>query len=194
MSATPVSLLDRLRSRPSRTDWQRLDELYRPLLVQWLRRFPDFGKDADDIVQEVLLIVFENVQSFRREREGSFRTWLRRVVENQLRRAQRRARRNARLVGDSSRLAEQIEQLADPDSELSLRWDREHDQHVFNQILTLVRADYQEKTWEAFERFALRDEPVGSVSRSLGMTENAVILAKSRVLRRLRQEASGLID
>jgi RNA polymerase sigma-70 factor (ECF subfamily) len=36
--------------------------------------------------------------------------------------------------------------------------------------------------------------PAADVARELGLTVNAVVKAKSRVLNRLRQEAAGLLD
>jgi hypothetical protein len=38
MSETPVSLLERLRSRPDDASWRRLVDLYTPLILSWLRR------------------------------------------------------------------------------------------------------------------------------------------------------------
>jgi hypothetical protein len=37
-------------------------------------------------------------------------------------------------------------------------------------------------------------QPASAVSEALGQTVNAVLIAKSRVLRRLRQEGRGLLD
>ncbi len=49
------------------------------------------------------------------------------------------------------------------------------------------------KTWQAFQRFGVDGEPAGRVAEELGMTENSVILAKARVLKRLREEAGDLL-
>jgi hypothetical protein len=38
------------------------------------------------------------------------------------------------------------------------------------------------------------DEPAAQVAEALGMTLNAVLVAKSHVLTRLRQESAGLVD
>jgi RNA polymerase sigma-70 factor, ECF subfamily len=39
----------------------------------------------------------------------------------------------------------------------------------------------------------LEERPAADVAESLGLSVNAVLIAKSRVLRRLRQEGRGLI-
>ncbi len=87
-----------------------------------------------------------------------------------------------------------LSQLEDPHSELSRRWDEEHDRHVFEKLLAAVEGDFDPKTWRAFRLFALEDRKAAEAAAELGISENAVLLAKSRVLKRLREEAAGLID
>jgi len=87
-----------------------------------------------------------------------------------------------------------LSQLEDPHSALSDRWNREHDEHVTKQLLATVRTDFKEATWTAFQRFALDGTPAADVAKELGLSLNAVILAKSRIMKRLREEARGLMD
>src|SRR5262249_50450573 len=63
---TSVSLLDRLAADPSDEDWRRLVGLYRPLLRAWMARSGVADADADDLTQDVLLVVFREVKDFRR--------------------------------------------------------------------------------------------------------------------------------
>ena len=51
---TPISLLERLRLRPDTGAWERLVELYEPLIYNWIRRFFVPLADAEDVAQEVL--------------------------------------------------------------------------------------------------------------------------------------------
>ena len=87
-----------------------------------------------------------------------------------------------------------MQQLADPASGLSRVWDKEHDRHVTQRLLQIIRGEFTEKTWLAFQRFALADEPAETVAADLGMTVNAVFIAKSRVLTALRREGAGLLE
>ena len=48
-------------------------------------------------------------------------------------------------------------------------------------------------TWQAFLRHVQEGEPALQVAEALGLSVNSVLLAKSRVLKRLRQEAAGLV-
>src|SRR5829696_7420892 len=82
---TSVSLLDRLAGTPTDADWQRLFELYQPLLRSWLARAGVPAADGDDLTQDVLLVVFREVRGFSHRGSGSFRAWLRAILANRVR-------------------------------------------------------------------------------------------------------------
>lgn len=193
MQTTHASLLERLRlAGPRSSDWGVLQDIYVPLIRHWLARSAELGADADDLAQEVLLVVVKELPSFRRQRDGSFRAWLRQVTVNRVR-AWRRERQRRPAVGIDP-ADEFLSQLEDGDSELSRRWDAEYDRHVFDKLLAVVRPDFEPATWEAFRLFAVEGRKAAEAAAKTGLTENAVLLAKSRVLRRLRQEAAELLD
>jgi RNA polymerase sigma-70 factor (ECF subfamily) len=194
MSETSTSLLDRLRWHPDAAAWQRLVDLYTPLIRGWLRRQGLRDPDADDVVQEVLTVVVRKVPQFERiERIGAFRRWLRTITVNCLRDFWR-ARRGQPLATGDSDFVQMLDQLEDPASALSQLWDVEHDRHVAQRLMELIQRDFEATTWRAFQRVALDHVPAGEVATELGISVNAVFIAKSRVLTRLRQEAAGLID
>ena len=85
------------------------------------------------------------------------------------------------------------ERLEGPDGEQGLAWDREHDEYVARRLLNLMEPEFAERTWRAFRRQVLDGIKADEVARELGTTVNAVLLAKSRVLNRLRQEGRGLM-
>jgi len=84
--------------------------------------------------------------------------------------------------------------MEDPASELSRRWDREHDEFVLQRLLDLIAPDFRPATWQAFRRLVIDGVPAEIVAAELGLTVNAVLIAKSRVLSHLRRNAEGLID
>ena len=190
---TSVSLLERLAGAPTDDDWRRLDDLYRPLLRAWMTRAGVLASDVDDLVQEVLLVVFREIAGFERRGQGAFRAWLRTILANQVRDYFRRQKYRPTATGDSDFIG-MLEQLKDPDSALSRLWDREHDEHVVASLMERVQGDFAPVTWQAFLRHVQEGEPAGQVAEALGLSLNSVLLAKSRVLKRLRQEAAGLVD
>jgi RNA polymerase sigma-70 factor, ECF subfamily len=189
---TSVSLLERLKAaRPDAPDWARLQGIYLPLIRRWLGRVPGLGDEADDLAQEVFLVVVRELPRFERRREGSFRSWLRNIAVNRARAFCKR--RNRRPAVGLDLTDGFLDRLADPESDLAREWDREHDEHVARRILAAVQPDFTPTTWTAFQRFAVDGLPATRVAEELGMTENAVLLAKSRVVRRLREEAGALL-
>ena len=161
--------------------------------VELLARLPGLGDEADDLSQEILLVLFRELPAFERRRDGAFRAWLRQITVNRVR-AFRRARQKQPLAWLGPEAEHLLTQLADPTSELARQWDQDHDQHVFHQLLAVVQADFEPATWQAFTRFALDGHPAAQVAGELGTTESAVVKAKSRILKRLREEAGGLLD
>ena len=189
---TSVSLLDRLKAaRPDASDWNRLQGIYLPLIQRWLKRVPGLGDEADDLAQEVFLVVVRELPRFERRRQGSFRAWLRNITVNKVWSFSKQRDRRPTVGLDLTDGF--LDQMATPDSELAREWDREHDEHVVQKILAAVQPDFHPTTWEAFQRFALDGLPAARVAEELGLTENAVLLAKSRVVRRLREEAGDLV-
>ncbi len=194
MTATSASLLDRLRSNPRSEAWQRLVEIYEPHIRGWLRRHRMLDHDAEDVVQEVMSVVVRRLPEFEHNgRTGAFRTWLRTITVNCLRDHWRSGKRRPHATGESD-FQQLLAQLEDPASGLSRVWDQEHDRFVTRQLLETLRGDFEPTTWQAFQRTALDGLPAADVAAELNITANAVFIARSRVLARLRKEAAGLID
>jgi RNA polymerase sigma-70 factor (ECF subfamily) len=161
------------------------------LIQRWLGRVPGLGDEVDDLAQEVFLVVIRELPAFERRRVGSFRAWLRTITANKaLSFSKQRDRRPAVGLDQTEGF---LDQLADSESDLAREWDREHDEHVVQKILAAVQPDFHPTTWDAFQRFALGGLPAARVAEELGLSENAVLLAKSRVVRRLREEAGDLL-
>lgn len=189
---TSVSLLDRLKvAGPKADDWHRLQAIYLPLIRRWLARIPGSGDEVDDLAQDVLMVVIRELPQFERRREGSFRAWLRQVAVNRVR-VHRRRRQRIPAVGLDPADGF-LDRLEAPDGDLAREWDRDHDRHVFERLLAIVQPDFQPTTWEAFRRFALEGTSATVVGEELGLSENAVLQAKSRILKRLRTEAGDLL-
>jgi RNA polymerase sigma-70 factor (ECF subfamily) len=187
-------LLERLQVQPDTDAWKRFVDLYTPVIRGWLRRHRLPEADVDDLSQDVLTVVVRELPGFRHDgRPGAFRRWLRVVTVNRLRGLWRQRRSQPQGTGDTDFL-KMLDQLAEPDSPLSRQWDQEHDRHVAERVLQMAEPDFEATTWRAFRRVALENVRAAAVAAELGMSVNAVLLAKSRVLRRLRQEVEGLID
>lgn len=190
---TSVSFLDSLRDRSAQEPWRRLVDLYSPLIRSWLRRHAASENDVDDVTQEVLAVVVRRFPEFERQRCGAFRSWLRTIAVNCLRDQWRKGNRQP-AGGGGTDFNILLGQLEDPHSGLSQQWNREHDAHVSQYLLEQVRPQFAPQTWTAFRRFALDGLSADEVAQELGITPNAVFIAKSRVMSALRQVGEGLLE
>ncbi len=194
MQETSLSLLDRLANDGSDADWKRMIDIYRPFMFQRISTYPLLVDQAEDIVQEVLMVLVRELRTFQHQRTGSFRTFVRGIVLNQLRYAMRRAKKTPLVAGQADKLAAHIEQLADPNSEMSVDFDYQHDKAVFRHAAEIVKGEVKESTWSAFQKHAMYGEEASIVAAELGVSVNVVLLAKSRVTRRIREEIQGMVD
>lgn len=187
---TSLSLLERLRNSPNDADWSRLIEAYSPLVRAWVLRSGVQATDADDLTQEVLLVLHRELPSFQHnQRVGAFRSWLRQIVVHRLRNFWR-SRGRQLAAGDE----DQLRQLEDDGSHLSQLWDREHNLAIARKLLELLDARFTESTRLVFRRLVLDGADADTVAAETSLSLNAIFTAKSRVLRELRRLGAGLVD
>ena len=194
MNTTSLGLLDQLKTaKPDAPQWRRLQDIYTPLIRSWMYRVPGLHEEAEDLAQEVLVVLFREVGDFERRRDGSFRAWIRQITVNRIR-SYCKTRQKRPLTGIDPATDGLLSQLEDPTSDLVRQWDQDHDKHVFQKLLVLVQTDFEPNTWEAFTRFALNGQPIARIAGELGMSEGAVIQAKFRILKRMREEVGEMLD
>jgi RNA polymerase sigma-70 factor (ECF subfamily) len=184
---TPVSLLERLRLPLAREAWARFAELYTPLIYSWARRAGLPPADAADLVQDVFVTLLEKLPEFTYDNRKSFRAWLRTVTLNKWRDNGRR--RAAAPRADDGALADV------PGSDgLGAFWEAEYHRHLVGRALKVMQTEFQPATWKACWECVACGKSAAEVAALLGISENAVYIARCRVLRRLRRELAGLID
>jgi len=193
MMSTPLSLLERLIDSRDGIAWSQLVKTYSPLIRKYLQRNNVLAADLDDLVQDVLHTMVKELPRFRHNQQaGAFRAWLRQIAVNRARNYWR-ARASSPITGTQA-AAEALAQLEDPASGMHRLWDEEHDRFVVNRLLELIEPEFEPRTWQAFRRLMQDGEKPADTAAALGISLNAVFIAKSRVLSRLRQEGRGLID
>jgi RNA polymerase sigma-70 factor (ECF subfamily) len=183
---TPASLLERLR-RPEDEDWRRFVQLYTPFIYAWARGAGLQPADAADLVQDVLTTLLRALPAFSYDQNKSFRAWLRTVTLNCWR---DRSRRRATRPTDQLAHPEEIEE---PDAGPAFS-EAEYRQQLVARALEVMQTEFQPTTWKACWEFVVNSRSAADVARELKISENAVYIAKSRVLRRLREELRGLME
>ncbi len=180
------TLLERLRGHDAEA-WQRLADLYGPLVYHWCRRSGMRPPDAADTLQDVFTAVSVESTIFDEEARvrpsaAGFGSLLEIKIRDYFRARERQsggrwgnrrptpARRHPRrLHGQHCR-----------------RWRSPGTAAVFQRWLKIIQADFEDHTWNAFWRITVEGQDTAEVATALGMSANAVRQAKSRVLRRLR--------
>jgi RNA polymerase sigma-70 factor, ECF subfamily len=187
MHTTPITLLERLRDAPDAQAWERLLQLYAPLLYFWALRAGESAHDAADLVQDVLVVLVKTLPGFRYDADKSFRNWLRTVTLNKLR------ERKRRLRGVGQVALQDVPEPEVPD-DVDRFWDEEYRKQLEGRALQLMQSDFEPTTWKACWQSVVEERSAAEVARELGISENAVYLARCRVLRRLRKELAHLLD
>ena len=87
---TPSSFLDDLRNKRTEA-WERFSMLYGRLILFWLKNAGVSREERQDMLYDIGIIVMESIDNFHRQPHmGSFRSWLKKVVENTVHDRQRK--------------------------------------------------------------------------------------------------------
>jgi RNA polymerase sigma-70 factor (ECF subfamily) len=186
---TRASLIVRLPDAQDAGAWREFAEIYEPFVYQFARRRGLQDGDARELVQEVFLGVAKSIRRWKPDRQRArFRTWLFRIARNQLL-TRLQTRRGEHSVDSDAWRA--IEPYSDPfaaDSAGGLEYRREIFHWVCQHVQRRVRVD----TWTAFWQTSVVGRPVEEVARQLGVAAGFVYVARSRVIRRLRDEVERM--
>jgi RNA polymerase sigma-70 factor (ECF subfamily) len=191
-SSVSSTLLERIKAhRPEA--WERLVDLYGPVVYRWCRQYGVGSDDAADVLQEVFAAVAAHVGEFRRREDGdTFGGWLRAITHNRVRDffRQRHGQPEARGGTDAQQQLANLLELPEPTGPTE---SVETDSGFLRRALELVRAEFENRTWDAFWWTTVDGRSPADVAEELGMSLQAVYKAKSRVVRRLRRELGDLL-
>jgi RNA polymerase sigma-70 factor (ECF subfamily) len=189
---TPLSLLERARANDPEA-WRRLVQMYRSLVLYWCARGGVPRADAEDVAQSVFAEAAADLAGFRRDRPGdTFRGWLRAVTRNQILLHFRRNRGRPQAEGGSDAW-QSLQGVADPLATPDEGEEAEVGQ-LYRRAVEQVRGEFEDRTWQAFWLTVIEGRSPAALADELGMTPAAIRQAKSRVLRRLKQEMGELLD
>jgi RNA polymerase sigma-70 factor (ECF subfamily) len=183
---TQTSLLVRLRDARDTESWQTFVTIYGPLIYRYCRRKGLQDADAADVGQEVLTQVARSMSTFEYQRErGRFRDWLGTVTRHKIGRCLEKKQRGAQAAG-----GEQGDDVLDrlPAPEAENDWTVEYNARVLQAALERIRWHFEPATWRAFELAWREQRPAAEAAQELDLPIEAVYWAKSRVLKRLREE------
>ncbi len=188
--STATSLLEGLRHNDSDA-WARLVDLWTPLIWGYCRRRGFTQQDAEEITQEVLTRIYKGLSGFERDGAGKrFRFWVMAIVRNEIADFCRRRNGSPAPVGGSDYrgILESI-----PESDETADSEQFELVKIVARVLEVIRADFQEKNWQAFELVEFRKLSNQEAGEQVGLTANAVRQATYRIRRRIQEELAGTL-
>lgn len=184
---TQPALLQRLRQGSDHLAWDEFFERYWRVVYGAARRRGCSEHTAEEIVQDVMLAVFQSQDVFHYDPErGRFRDWLAALVRNKVAEHRRRPAQRVRAAGgDEASVA-----LTEAESDETLpdeAWEAAFEEALLVVLLDAVRREVNPRTFQAFELSAIRGMSGSDVARLTGQSRNAVYLARRKVTQRLEQ-------
>lgn len=196
-NSTKPSLLQKAKRDQSSEAWFQLNAIYEPLIAGWIARTGIRESDVGDIAQDVMLTLAKELANFDHNgRVGAFRKWLKLITINRCRRYwdtnKRQIAFNKPLDTESGAIF--LDGLEDPSSDISKLWDQEYDSYVLGRMVQLVEKEFDKRDYDIFRRNTLDGESAKAIANELGISVGNIYKIKFRVLSRLKDVASGLLD
>lgn len=194
MTATGTRTLEALKDPGNRTVWQQFVARWRPPIISFALRVGLREDEAQDAAQETLIAFCDAYRSGKYDREkGRLRKWLFGIASNQIQSIIRKRPKNEVHPDGGTDETDFFHRIGDQ-GQLEAIWDEEWSQWIIRHCIEAVRPQFKPKTFKAFELFVVQELPAKEVAEQLKMTENAVFLAKHRVLKCIREMHRELLE
>jgi RNA polymerase sigma factor (sigma-70 family) len=188
---TNINLIDRVRDRTDAEGWSQFYQFYQPLIMRYLRRLGLEENTANDVIQDVFVRLLQTLPTFVLDRKrGRFRSYLWRLTYTAL--VDQARRRKARQQAEE----EWVQRFQNEDLAESQKVHQElneiNHQQILERALPRVRSVTSATAWTCFEQRLLRDRPGAEIAAELGITDKAVFVYASRVLKSVRTQCTAV--
>lgn len=183
MDRTSITLLEALQKRSGPEDWNRFIKVYTPIVYRWTRKLNIPLEHAEDLIQEVFLLVHRKIPVFHYDSAKSFRAWLKSILRNQYINFTRRKQLPTTNDHDLDQFPLQLHEEY---------WSTEFHRDLLTQGLEGIRGEFGREVFQAFELSTLQGISIQKTAEHMGATASMVYQSRSRVLKRLRQFIGGM--
>ena len=183
---TSLGLLGRIQAGEHEA-WVDFSHRCNDVVLSWCRWKRVSGADAEDLVQNSMVVVLQKIGGFRHTGRGSFRAWLKAIAW--------RCWCDALVRSNHSRLKDlrqQFDAATDDIAALEAEYERLREMDVLAQAMAHVQQRVRPCTWSAFCRTALENQSGVAVAAELNMPVYSVHSARMRVQQLLASEVRRL--
>lgn len=190
-ASTNLLLLERLKHCPrDEAAWNELVSGYAPAIRRWCRAWRLQDADVDDVTQAVLLKLARMMATFHYDPTRSFRAYLKTLTNFAVRDALKTLG-NRGLESGGTALLDWLA-VVDTRNDLARCLEHELRRDLFREAAVQVAQRVDARTWQAFQLSVQERLPGQEVANRTGMSLAAVYMAKSRVLKMMREEVRRL--
>jgi RNA polymerase sigma-70 factor, ECF subfamily len=188
---TRDSLLVQVQDPANRDAWDLFARIYRPAIVRIAMARGLQHADAQDLSQQVLMAVASAIGTWEKRDESTrFRHWLSRVTKNAILNALTRRPKDQAIGGSS--IEELLREVVDRDEATTSLLEIQLRRELYLQAAELIKAEFRQDSWQAFELSVAGDLTIEQVAQQLGKSVGAIYTARSRIMFRLRETIAEL--
>ena len=184
---TRATLIQRVQNQHDDASWDEFVRVYRRYIYAIIRSMNISEHDTEDILQQVLINLWNSLPKMEYQKIIRFRSWLSTVTKNCvtdfIRKRIRDANRLEKAGKDDTLTYLKTIRLPEIDAIAEREWEV----HLTNLALENIEPLFSGKAVEAF-RLTLQGKSVEEIAEKLDIKKNSVYRLKNRVKDRLIQE------
>lgn len=183
---TTTQILEDLKTTDDESAWTEFCSHFQPVMIQFACKLGLTNIEAEDAAQETMTAFFKSFKDGKYNPDkGRLSNWLfgiaKRVILNL-----RGRQPLEHLIADKTTGTSFWDMIQD-DKTLGRTWELQWQQMVMKRCMDQVRHEFDPKVFGAFRHYAIDQFSLDEVCERFDMSRNAVYIAKSRILSRIRE-------
>jgi RNA polymerase sigma factor (sigma-70 family) len=184
---TRVTLLQRIIHDKDEKSWEDFVQYYQGFIYLICRKMDMSHHDADEVVQQVLIKLWNHFPNFEYDESKRFRSWLCRVIQNTGRDFFRKINSQSRLKGKVQ--DQQIDKLSLPEVEKVA--ESEWNDYLASMALENIKPHFSERLIEIFLRL-VEGESAQDLEVEYELKPKVIYVYRKRIRDRLKDEIRRL--
>jgi RNA polymerase sigma factor (sigma-70 family) len=189
--STRDTLLARIINRHDEQSWEEFVFYYQQFIYIICRQMKLQHHDAEEVVQKVLLKIWNKFPEIKHDRKKRFRGWLCQVTGNTVKDYFRKLNRQKKYQEQAS----EEEHLATVNSittpEIEIIAEAEWENYIANLALKNITPKFSEKVIDIFRQLS-EGQTAKDLGEKLGIPANTISVYKKRVISKLHEEIRRL--